>query len=69
MKDMNFDLVEELSKKLSGIIRMKQYYKDATEHSCDACGKLWQKLIKMDEEASELLKNELVNHVKNNQFD
>ena len=69
MKDMNFDLIEELSKKLSGIIRMKQYNKDATSHSCDTCGKIWQRLIKMDEEAADMLKAELVNHVENNNFD
>ncbi len=69
MKDMNFDLIEELSKKLSGVVRMKQYQKDATKHSCSACGKLWQKLIKMDEEAAELLRAELINHVKEDQFD
>lgn len=66
---MNFDLIEELSKKLSGVIRMKQYHKDSVEHSCNACGKMWQKLIKMDEEAANMLKQELVNHVKNNNFD
>lgn len=69
MKDMNFDLVEELSKKLSGVIRMKQYHKDATAHSCGTCGKMWKKLIQMDEEAAAMLKQELVNHVKDNNFD
>ena len=69
MKDMNFDLVEELSKKLSGVMRMKQYHKDATTSSCNACGQVWQKLIKMDEEAAEMLRAELINHVKNNSFD
>lgn len=69
MKDTNFDLIEELSKKLSGIVRMKQYQKDATAHSCDACGGLWKKLIQMDEEAAAALRGELINHVKNNNFD
>jgi hypothetical protein len=69
MKDMNFDLVEELGKKLSGVVRMKQYHKDATEHSCDACGAMWQKLVKMDEEAAELIRAELVNHVQQNNFE
>lgn len=69
MKDMNFDLIEELSKKLSGIERMKQYHKDATGHSCDSCDKLWNKLVQMDEEAAEMLRNELINHVKQNNFD
>ena len=32
MEDMNFDLVEELSKKLSGIQRMQQYFDDSTSH-------------------------------------
>lgn len=69
MKDMNFDLIEELGKKLSGLARMKQYHSDATEHSCDSCGKMWQKLIQMDEEAAAMLKTELVNHVKNDNFE
>ena len=69
MKDMNFDIIEELSKKLSGIARMKQYHKDATEHSCDSCGKIWKKLVQMDEEAAEMLRTELINHVQGNNFD
>jgi hypothetical protein len=36
-QNMNFDLIEELSKKLSGIERMKQYFNDATMHSCSRC--------------------------------
>lgn len=69
MKDMNFDLVEELSKKLSGIARMKQYHKDASAHSCATCGKMWQKLVDMDQQAANMLQTELVNHVKTNIFD
>jgi hypothetical protein len=30
---------------------------------------MWQKLVQMDEEAAEMLRSELINHVKNNNFD
>lgn len=68
MENMNFDLVEELGKKLSGIWRFDKYVKDTQEHSCPGCTQMWKKIKEMDEKAAEMLRAEIVNHVKADKF-
>lgn len=69
MKNLNFNLVEELSKKLSGVWRYNGYTKDADSNGCKSCVDLWKKIKQMDEEAAGLLKKEIIAHVEGKKFD
>ncbi len=69
MRNMNFDLVEELSKKLSGVWRFEQFIKDSEENPCPSCAEVWKKIKAMDEQACEMLRTEVIKHVEDKKFD
>lgn len=66
MKDWNHDLVQQLSEDLDSLWRYKEYMKNAT--GCDHCTAMWKKFEEMDQEKAEMLKDEIVRHVKEDRF-
>lgn len=70
LKNMNYDLTEELAERSKSIWRYDQYLKDVQQESTNCnCQHLWQQLKQQDEQSLEMLKNEIKNHVETNMFE
>ena len=67
LKDLNHDLVHQLSETSDSIWRMKQYHKNSQD--CERCQKIWKTLENDFEKASKMLADELARHIKENKFD
>lgn len=68
LKNMNYDLAEDLAQRSKQVWRYEQYTQDAGP-GCGRCQNLWQQLRQQDEKSIELLKQEIENHVKEEMFD
>jgi hypothetical protein len=67
LKNYNHDLLHSLSEKSDAVWRYKkEFLKNAS--GCDACAKLWKKLMEDDEKHIGMLKEEIERHVKGNRF-
>lgn len=66
LKDLNHDLVKQLSEDSSSLYRYDAYLKNAA--GCDECQALWQKLRESDEERVRLLAEEIKRHIGAGKF-
>lgn len=67
LKNLNHDLVKQLSETSSSLWRMSEYKKNAAE--CKECVALWEKIQKNLEEITDLLRKEICRHCKEGRFD
>lgn len=67
MKNINHDLIHQLSETLDSIWRYQDYLKNA--QGCEQCVKLWERMRAMDEEQAELLAKEIKRHAGEGIFD
>ncbi len=62
LKNVHYDMVQEISELSKSLSRMDQYIKDARE--CDECKHLWNDLKKRQEEELRMVYSEFEKHVK-----
>jgi hypothetical protein len=62
LKNVHYDMVQEISNLSQSLSRMDQYIKDAKE--CDECRRLWNELKKRQEEELRMVYGEFEKHVK-----
>ena len=62
LKNVHYDMIEEISEISKSLVRMDTYMKDL--RGCDSCKQLWQKIKSQHEEELSTLMEELKNHVK-----
>lgn len=68
LSNNSYNLITELSELLTGLWRIDQYMKDASEPGCQDCGELWQDIRKQKEILIEKLRQEVVEHAKAGTF-
>lgn len=70
LKNLNYDLTEEIAEKSKALWRYDRYNQDANSGSptCDRCQQMWQQLKEQDEQQLNILKQELQNHVHDKIF-
>jgi hypothetical protein len=66
LKNWNHDLVHQLSEISDALWRMKEFQKNS--RGCKRCTKMWKDLEDCFEEASQMLVDELTQHVKERRF-
>ena len=66
MRNINHDLVHQLSEALDSIWRFELYQKEAK--ACDRCQELWKRLIEKYQEIEKMLLEEISRHVKEGTF-
>jgi protein-arginine kinase activator protein McsA len=70
MKNTNYNLVKLLLRKLDDIWRMEKFYvKDSKAHSCKDCHAILKKVIALDKQGAEMLREELARHIKDKDFE
>jgi hypothetical protein len=62
LKNIHYDVIEEMSSISQSLARMDKYMKDS--EGCGTCKEVWQKIKKQHEEELNTLTEELRNHVK-----
>lgn len=62
LKNMHYDVIEEMSSISQSLARMDKYIKDSQE--CGSCKQVWEKIKRQHEEELSTLTEELKNHVK-----
>ncbi len=67
MKNHNHDLIQQLSEDLDSLWRYKDYVKSAK--SCKNCLALWKRCQEFDAQKVKLIREEIINHVKEGKFD
>ncbi|MBI3945001.1 MAG: hypothetical protein HY321_03715 [Armatimonadetes bacterium] len=68
MRNFNHDLIQVLSEKLDGVVRYQVYHEDS-EGECDSCPRIWEQIKEDDLRHIEMIRNEIINHVKRGTFD
>lgn len=62
LKNIHYDMVQEIAELSKSIARMETYMKDAKD--CSDCKHLWQDLKKRQEEELQMVYKEFEKHVK-----
>lgn len=70
MQNLNYDLIKVLLGKLDDHWRITKHYTgDAEEAGCKDCLKLFEKIVKDDQNHIEMLKKELGKHISEKKFE
>ncbi len=62
LKNIHYDMVEQISELSKSIARMDTYIKDSKE--CSDCKQLWQELKRRQEEELQMVYKEFEKHVR-----